>query len=646
MESAFLTVLNMSITAGYVIAAVLLIRLLLIRAPKKYSYLLWSVVGFRLCCPYSFQNLFSIFSLKLFDLKQAQECNANMLQYVPENIAAAESAVVTTGLSPVNALSQDIVLVTTSNEAASFHPMQLVLAACSFLWAAGIGVLLLYSAVSYGKMKYRMRTAVRMKENVFQSDRIRSPFILGFIRPKIYIPFGLEERMQRYVLLHERYHLKRKDHLIKLFGFLLLTLHWFNPLCWLAFHLMGKDMEMSCDEKVLGSEKNIRRVYSTALLSFAVNKRFPAPGPLAFGESSVKGRIKNVLSWKRPKAGMTVFSVLLCSIILVACAANPVGNEQPESGTMDESPSWTDEEEESFASSLAEADETVAGPQEETQYRNGPESFPDKILLIDRGDGAQKLYVGGYASWDLSESSAQKAVRLDLDRDGEPEEISLSAVGDVSAENAMPAEWEGRYYYHGYNLHIDGRTYEQYGDYTERTIFALTLDAQQVLLGIFDEGPSDDPVTRFFRYDAGGLHEAGEVPGDIRTLQIDNDGIIRCPYRVDLIRTAAVWSYWYWNGNQVVMRQDSTYEFVTNENVDSSLTLLEELTLYPERDETVSPVTMFPQRVEEVRTDLGEWIYLRGEDGTEGWLRVVYGCIPSLGDKSSLEVFDGAYFYD
>ena len=306
MDAVFLKLLNMSITASYVILAILLVRLLLRKAPKKYSYLLWSAAAFRLCCPVSFSSVFSLFRLKFFDMTSAQQTGSAVLQYIPEQASFMAQPEVTVGIPAANAVIRSAL--PTAEQPSSINTLQTLVFLASCIWIIGVFALLMWAAVSYVRLRFKMDTAVLLEGDVYQSDQVRSPFILGFIRPKIYIPFGLDEGALRYVLAHERCHLKRLDHLIRPFAFLLLTLHWFNPLCWLAFYLMVRDMEMSCDETVLSGEGDICADYSTVLLSFAANRRFPSPGPLAFGESGVKSRIKNALKWKRPKIWVTLLA--------------------------------------------------------------------------------------------------------------------------------------------------------------------------------------------------------------------------------------------------------------------------------------------------------------------------------------------------
>lgn len=322
MEAVFLETLNMSLTAGYVIATVLFVRLLLKRAPKKYAYALWSVVGFRLCCPVSFQSAFSLFRLKPFDMTAAQLASGGAaLTYVLEDIGMMAQPQVTFGIPAANAAIAGSLPAATP--AYNVNPMQVAVAAGAFVWCVGAAVLALYSVVMFIRLHLRLRTAIRMEKNIYQSEYVCSPFVLGFFRPRIYLPFALDEDARSYVLAHERYHIRHLDHLVKLFAFALLCLHWFNPLCWLAFVLMSRDMEMRCDEWVLGGQADMRRAYTTTLLSFAANRRFPAPGPLAFGESGVRARISNALRWKRPKLWLTVIATVLCIAAVAACAANP-----------------------------------------------------------------------------------------------------------------------------------------------------------------------------------------------------------------------------------------------------------------------------------------------------------------------------------
>lgn len=326
MERVFLKIVNMSLSASVVILAVILARFLLQRAPKKWSYLLWSVVAFRLCCPVSLESVFSIFRaapVRPAVTSVTAAGGANTIQYIPQNIGMMAQPQINIGTPAVSgAVSSSL---PAAEPIYSANPLQVWIFLGAMVWAVGMAVLFLYTVISYLDMRQKVSTAVCLEGNVWQSDEVGSPFILGFVGSKIYIPYGLEGERLQYVLEHERYHIKRRDHIIKALAFVLLAVHWFNPLCWLAFRLMGEDMEMSCDEKVLDDNGNIRKAYSTALLSFATGGRFPAASPLAFGETAVKTRIKNALKWKKPKTWATALAAVLCLALVVSCAVNPAG---------------------------------------------------------------------------------------------------------------------------------------------------------------------------------------------------------------------------------------------------------------------------------------------------------------------------------
>ena len=388
MEQIFLTVLNMSAAACVVIAVVLLARLLLRRAPKKWSYLLWSVAAFRLCCPVSIKTVFSVFRLTPFR-EATQMGSAPVTVYGP---AAVEPAVVVpvTPASPVT----PAVPVAPAVPAPAGPGLLTVLA---WMWVLGMAVMIGYSIYSYIKMRRLVSDAVLVRDNLYETDHIRTPFILGLWKPHIYIPALLRGNRLDCVLAHEEYHLRRGDHAIKLLAFGLLAVHWFNPLAWLAFQLMGKDMEMSCDEKVLSTREGKNKDYSEALLSFAAPVRFPAATPLCFGESSVRSRIKNALRWRKPRAWVTALAAMLCVVVLAACAADP-----------------------------AEGRQSEGQPEQQTQTEQQPvtQDMPVKLeALVNRDLPVQITDLGGG--------------KFHLEDAGDTPGLDLTVT--------LPADWAGRY---------------------------------------------------------------------------------------------------------------------------------------------------------------------------------------------------------
>ena len=237
VEKIFLQILNMSFTTSFVIILVLIARLLLKKSPKILSYALWGVVLFRLICPFSFESMFSLLPVKT---------NPIALDIVYETIPT-----VNTGIPAINhTVNRSLAAAT---PAASINPLQIWIFIASTVWLMGIAILVIYSILSLAKLQKRLKSATHEKDNIYLAEHLSTPFVMGFISPKVYLPASLTEGEKRYILLHEQMHIKRFDHVIKIVSFFALCLHWFNPLVWIAFFISGKDMEMSCDEAVSNS---------------------------------------------------------------------------------------------------------------------------------------------------------------------------------------------------------------------------------------------------------------------------------------------------------------------------------------------------------------------------------------------------------
>ncbi len=314
MQSVLLSVLNMSMTASYVIAAIVLVRLLLKKAPRAASYALWAVAGFRLVFPFTVESMFSLIPFKAAPIPQDIAYQA--VPRIDSGIGAVDAAV--SGLLPAAAPQNSV------------NPMQTVLAVGAAVWLIGIAALLVYSAVSLLLLKRSLKNASPAVGNIFEADNLKTPFVIGFFRPRIYIPAGLGEEERRYVLLHEQTHIRRFDHVMKFAAFLILCVHWFNPLAWLAFVLMSADMEHSCDERVLRElGGGIKKAYSASLLSLAAGRRVINASPLAFGEGGVKARIKNVLNFKKPSRVIIVAAAVLAAALTVGFALNRIQSAPP-----------------------------------------------------------------------------------------------------------------------------------------------------------------------------------------------------------------------------------------------------------------------------------------------------------------------------
>ena len=462
MGRFFLDFVNMSIGASCVILVVLLLRLVLRRAPKKFSYLLWSVVGLRLCCPISFSSVFSLFQFR-------------PIQHVFSPGSAGSSPVFLPEVNEVlkSASDSDYGVITIRPEFGEnfIIPVPLVFQVIAAVWILGMVLLLLLGAVNYLRLKKRLSAAVRLKENVWQSEQVCSPFILGILRPKIFIPFGLEEESLSYVIAHERVHIRRADHLVKLLAFLLLTVHWLNPLVWLAFHMMTIDMEMSCDEKVLEELGECeRKNYSLSLLSFAVNRRFPAPEPLAFGETSVKSRIRNVLCWKKPNRWISVCAAAVCLVVIAACAANPV-----EHAVVEPNLAADEETQEYFHEAVSLAEELIG------RYRGGnwddlEADYESGILRIKEGQKGYYDIFGLRLSSDYPEADAGVAIRQMEDGPVWLSAVLLQKLDDEKSESEL-------------KIQIDA----DISDPGQPDIMACTLTVQK-------DGAASQPQTKNLEY--------------------------------------------------------------------------------------------------------------------------------------------------
>jgi len=342
LNQVFLKVLNMSITAGYIIIAILIVRQLIKKSPKVFSYSLWIAAAFRLICPVSFPSVISIFNIGFFDMSRAQTPVSGALTYIPDTPGNFDLSDITTGISVANSLIRESLTIHSISRS-PFQPLpdvpgqtavgsvpsllHIVTNVASVIWIAGIVALLACSLVRFIKLKQNLSKAVLLKGNVYECENISSPFVLGFLKPRIYLPFRMNDSEKEYILRHEEYHIKRLDHIIRPMSFLIAAIYWFNPLVWIAYFCSGRDMEMSCDEHVLSvMGSSIKKDYSLSLLSFAMNRRFHAAGLLAFGESNTRKRVKNVLSFKKPKAWLVMIAITVCVGTIAALIANPIFN--------------------------------------------------------------------------------------------------------------------------------------------------------------------------------------------------------------------------------------------------------------------------------------------------------------------------------
>lgn len=310
MTDLFLDLFNRSISASYLILAVLLARQLLKKAPKWVNVALWAIVGIRLLCPVSLESGLSLIP---------------SARTVPETIAFSPAPAVDTGFAGLDqVINPALTQAAAPQVGASVNPMQIYLSVAAWIWVMGLAGMLLYTVISYFRLDLKMETAVRYWGNVYQSEVVASPFVLGLFRPRIYLPFTLDEKTMEHVIAHEQAHIRRKDHWWKPLGFLLVSIHWFNPLVWLSYVLLCQDIELACDEKVIRSLTYPQRAdYSQALLVCSLHRRPISACPLSFGEVGVKDRVKSILHYRKPTVWILVVSVLVCGVLALCFLTDP-----------------------------------------------------------------------------------------------------------------------------------------------------------------------------------------------------------------------------------------------------------------------------------------------------------------------------------
>ena len=310
MSELFLKIINMSISASWLILAVLILRLVLKKAPKWVNVLLWGIVAVRLAFPFSIESALSLIP---------------SAETIPPNIGMNTTPTINSGINAINnAVNPIISQSNTPMAGASVNPLQITIGIFEYIWIFGMIALVLYTAISYWRLHRKVDTAVRYKDNIFQSENVKSPFVLGIIKPRIYLPFNMNGQDLEHVVAHEQAHIHRKDHWWKPLGFLLLTIHWFNPLMWLAYVLLCRDIELACDEKVIKELGNEQRAdYMQALVACSVNRRMIAACPLAFGEVGVKERVKSVMNYKKPAFWVIIIAVIICVGVAACFLTNP-----------------------------------------------------------------------------------------------------------------------------------------------------------------------------------------------------------------------------------------------------------------------------------------------------------------------------------
>ena len=321
MDKLFITILNNALVASWIILAVIICRQLFRKAPKWINCVLWGLVAIRLIIPFSIESIFSL---------------VPSAKPVPVDIEYAKVPQINSGIPAINTIVNPVLENNfVADEIASANPMQIVIFILSHVWIIGVAGLFIYAVVSSFMIKRRVRTAQLIEKGIYECDNIESPFILGIVRPRVYVPVCMDKESYECVLEHEKAHIKRLDHIWKPLGFLILAVYWFNPLCWIAYIMLCKDIEYACDERVTrDKDKDWKAKYCQVLLDCSSQRRLVSACPVAFGEVSVKDRIKSVINYKKPAFWIIVAAVVISVIVAVCFMTNPRKEESAEKESL------------------------------------------------------------------------------------------------------------------------------------------------------------------------------------------------------------------------------------------------------------------------------------------------------------------------
>lgn len=408
MSTVFLKILNISLVASWLILAVIILRLFLRKAPKWISCLLWALVAVRLLLPFSVESVLSLVPSS---------------EVIPTNIVYEQKPVIDSGIRVVDNTVNPVITETFAPAVGdSANPLQIIVPIAFTVWIVGIVGMLLYAVINYLLLKKKVRASIPLNtpagraKRIMLCDDIKSPFILGIFKPCIYLPSSLDEETRRFVIAHETAHLKRHDNLWKPLGFLLLSVYWFHPLCWVAYILLCRDIESACDEKVIrNKDKNYLALYSQALLDCALQRKRIAACPLAFGETGVKSRVKGILSYKKPAFWIIIAAFVCVAVVTVCFLTNP---KKKDAGSE---PSQTE----------VASDVTT-------------DEIPSERLLSEAEDKT---------NLSVTNNSGEKTVLGDIDQDGTEDYIIAQSVEEN--DNYMflwDLYFDGDIIYHGENV--------------------------------------------------------------------------------------------------------------------------------------------------------------------------------------------------
>lgn len=457
MAAVFLKLLNLSISASWLVLAVLVLRLVSKRSPKWMNVLLWGMVALRLMLPFSIESALSL-------IPSAETLSPAVVQFDPAPTITSGVNIIDNAVNP--SLSEHFSAVPT----ASVNPLYVWTEIAGWVWLIGLGAMLLYALVSYLRLRRRVSVSLPVQDHIYLCDAISSPFILGVVKPHIYLPSGLDEVQRQNVLAHEQAHLARRDHWWKPLGFALLAVYWFNPVLWLAYALLCRDIELACDERVIRTmDESAVKTYSTVLLACSMPRKAVITCPLAFGEVGVKERVRNALRYKKPAFWVVAASVAVCVVVAVCFLTNPeratmkwakslrvedVARIEQINMTRTPDKQYKDLDAEEFAEIVALINKSVGRYQKETELLNG-RTFS---LYITTTDGVRHEVVNDANVYLRIDGDSYRLTRTwrprttgnapipegFFDESGEPAEEEMKTMTEptLSLTLTVPAAWE------------------------------------------------------------------------------------------------------------------------------------------------------------------------------------------------------------
>ncbi len=418
ISDVFIKLFNMSLSASVLITVIILLRFLLKRAPKWILPVLWALAGVRLVCPISIKSSHSLMPV-----------SEPVIKSISDNTVFLDSGFEVID-KPVNGIIDHSIDSSVTTQTAAGIDAILVL---SIIWIIGAFIMLAFAAISYIRLRMRVAVSVPLEDNIRVCDNIESPFVLGILRPVIYLPSGVSESDIRHVLSHERAHLKRLDNLWKPLGYLLLIVYWFNPFIWIAFILFCKDIELACDEKVISDFKlHDKKAYATALLNLGMNRRMVLACPLAFGEVGVKERVKSVMNYKKPAFWIVIIAVVICAFVAVTFLSDPIIEkaennslpvEKEDDASLDEK-NTGDITDDSYEHNLVEG--KYIQVLFEDPHGDSEERY--QVVVDANGNGIEETYT----LTDLMYNGGDGGFSLSAEEDGQELELPKPVAGDTS----------------------------------------------------------------------------------------------------------------------------------------------------------------------------------------------------------------------